>query len=90
MYVDNITDSLQGIKTYQGKSMRTGFFMIISHMFIRKSHATIRKAAHKGFFLQMDSLYMLTQIGFLLNHNHKRGRLKARSIYVQMFKLKHR
>jgi len=48
--------------------MRTGFFMVISHMFIRKSHATIRKATDEGFILQMDSLYMLTKIGFLLNH----------------------
>lgn len=39
MYVDNITYSLQGIKTYQGKNMRTGFFMVISHMFISKSLA---------------------------------------------------
>jgi hypothetical protein len=85
MYVDNITDSLQGIKTYQGKTMRTGFFMVISHMFIKKSHATIQKATLEGFILQMDSLYMLTKIGFLLNHNHKRGKLKARTIYVQMF-----
>lgn len=62
--------SVQGQGTYKGKNMSSSFLVIISHMFVCKSHATIRKPTHKRFLLKVHSLLMNMKIRSLLMQNH--------------------